>query len=63
MVNTSLKSVSTGITIGSDFDGGNPDTLTRSYAGDIPVVKLYSRVLTDSEVYQNYIMLKSRFGL
>jgi hypothetical protein len=61
--NTSLKSVSTGITIGSDFDGGNPDTLTRSYAGDIPVVKLYSRVLTDSEVYQNYIMLKSRFGL
>jgi hypothetical protein len=61
--NTSLRSVSTGLTIGADFDGGNPDTLTRSYAGDIPVVKLYSRVLTDSEVYQNYIMLKSRFCL
>jgi len=61
--NTTLRSVSTAVTIGADFDGGNPDTLTRSYAGDIPIVRLYSRVLTEAEVYNNYLALKDRFGL
>ena len=61
--NTTLRSVSTAVTIGADFDGGNPDTLTRSYAGEIPVVRMYSRVLTEAEVYNNYLSLKSRFGL
>lgn len=61
--NTVLKSVSTAITIGADYDGGNPDTLTRSYDGIIPNVKLYSRPLTAAEVLQNFNTTRTTYGL
>ena len=61
--NTFLKSVSTAIIIGADYDGGNPDTLTRSYDGIIPNVRLYSRPLTASEVLQNFNANRKTYGL
>ena len=61
--NTVLKSVTTAITIGADYDGGNPDTLTRSYDGIIPNVKLYSRPLTDVEVLQNFNATRKTYGI
>ena len=36
---------------------------TRFYTGIISVVMAYNRVLTDSEILQNYNATKSRFGL
>jgi len=35
----------------------------RNFTGKIPIQKLYNRVLTDSEILQNYNTLKPRFGL
>ncbi len=61
--NTALKSVSTAITVGADYDGGNPDTLTRHYDGIIPNVKLYSRPLSDVEVLQNFNANRATYGL
>jgi hypothetical protein len=61
--NTVLKTVTTAITIGADFDGGNPDTLTRSYDGTIPNVRLYSRPLTAAEVLQNFNATRATYGL
>lgn len=61
--NTVLKTVTTAITIGADFDGGNPDTLTRSYDGIIPNVRLYSRPLTAAEVLQNFNATRTTYGL
>lgn len=61
--NAPLKSVTTAITIGADYDGGNPDTLTRSYDGTIPNVKLYSRPLTAAEVLQNFNANRTTYGL
>ena len=61
--NTVLKTVTTAITIGADFDGGNPDTLTRSYDGTIPNVRLYSRPLTAVEVLQNFNATRTTYGL
>jgi hypothetical protein len=61
--NTVLKTVTTAITIGADFDGGNPDTLTRSYDGTIPNVRLYSRPLTAAEVLQNFNATRTTYGI
>ena len=61
--NAPLKSVTTAITIGADYDGGNPDTLTRSYDGIIPNVKLYSRPLTAAEVLQNFNATRKTYGI
>jgi len=61
--NTVLKTVTTAITIGADFDGGNPDTLTRSYDGTIPNVRLYSRPLTAAEVLQNFNATRKTYGI
>jgi hypothetical protein len=61
--NQPLKSVTTAITIGADFDGGNPDTLTRSYDGTIPNVRLYSRPLTAAEVLQNFNATRTTYGI
>ena len=33
------------------------------WTGDIPVCRLYSRILTANEIKQNYLALKNRFGL
>jgi hypothetical protein len=61
--NTVMKSVTTAITVGADYDGGNPDTLTRHYDGIIPNVKLYSRPLSDVEVLQNFNATRKTYGL
>ena len=61
--NVPLKSVTTSITIGADYDGGNPDTLTRNYDGTIPNVRLYSRPLTAAEVLQNFNATRTTYGL
>jgi hypothetical protein len=61
--NTVMKSVTTAITIGADYDGGNPDTLTRHYDGIIPNVKLYSRPLSDVEVLQNFNATRKTYGI
>jgi hypothetical protein len=61
--NTVFKSVTTAITIGADYDGGNPDTLTRHYDGIIPNVKLYSKPLSDVEVLQNFNATRATYGL
>jgi len=61
--NTVLKTVTTAITIGADYDGGNPDTLTRNYDGTIPNVRLYSRPLTAAEVLQNFNATRTTYGL
>ena len=61
--NQLLKSVTTAITIGADYDGGNPDTLTRNYDGTIPNVRLYSRPLTAAEVLQNFNATRTTYGL
>ena len=58
-----LKSVTTAITIGADYDGGNPDTLTRNYDGIIPNVRLYSRPLTAAEVLQNFNATRKTYGI
>jgi hypothetical protein len=61
--NVPLKSVTTAITIGADYDGGNPDTLTRNYDGVIPNVRLYSRPLTAAEVLQNFNATRTTYGI
>ena len=61
--NQLLKSVTTAITIGADYDGGNPDTLTRNYDGTIPNVRLYSRPLTAAEVLQNFNATRKTYGI
>lgn len=61
--NKPLKSVTTAITIGADYDGGNPDTLTRNYDGTIPNVRLYSRPLTAAEVLQNFNATRKTYGV
>jgi hypothetical protein len=61
--NQRLRSINTPITIGADYDGGNPDTLTRNYDGTIPNVRLYSRSLTAAEVLQNFNATRTTYGL
>jgi len=61
--NQRLRSVTTPITIGADYDGGAGGVLTRSYDGIIPNVRLYSRPLTASEVSQNFNATRTTYGL
>lgn len=51
---TAVTSVTTA-TIGSGYAGP-------SYGGDIDLVMLYTRQLSDAEVTQNYLALKGRYG-
>ena len=44
------------------FVGGNSSN-TRAFNGEIPVCKIYDRVLSTQEVNQNYNALKNRFDL
>jgi hypothetical protein len=61
--NKPLRSVTTPIAIGADFDGAAGGVLTRSYDGEIPNVKIYSRSLTSSEVLQNFNATRATYGL
>lgn len=42
---------------------GTPEGSTLFFQGQIPIVKIYNRELTTSEVLQNFNALKNRFGL
>ena len=44
-------------------DTGNVNFRDRFFDGKISIVKIYNRILTTSEVFQNYNALKGRFGL
>jgi len=44
--------------IGVRYSGYSAD-----FAGEIPLVKVYNRVLTDSEIKQNFDAIRDRFGL
>ena len=44
-------------TIGANYN------ITEEFMGDISIVKFYDRVLSSTEITQNYNALKSRFGL
>jgi len=61
--NPRLRSVTTPITIGADYDGGAGGVLTRNYDGTIPNVRLYSRPLTAAEVLQNFNATRTTYGL
>lgn len=43
--------------------GTSPDSFWTKYAGNISNAQIYNRVLTATEVLQNYNALKGRFGL
>ena len=60
---TTLKTVTTPITIGADWDGGSVDTLLRFYNGNIAQVSIYNRALSAAEVSQNFNALRGRFGI
>ena len=68
-VNNDLKEtvshVSTPFTMTSttDFGIGDDTTLSRNLKGKVSSAKIYNRVLTSTEISQNYNALKSRFGL
>ena len=65
------ETVSTGtlLSLGNSLTGiaadynGSPGTTSRNLNGDIASVKIYNRVLSSTEVLQNYNALKGRFGL
>jgi hypothetical protein len=43
--------------------GREGDNTNFPYKGNIAITRIYNRVLTDSEILQNYNAVKSRFGL
>ena len=57
--NTSLSITSVPLQIGAYVGGA----IGGWFNGQIPIVKLYNRELTTNEVYDNYNVLKHRFGL
>lgn len=60
--NTSNSSL-TPITNNHSFKIGNGRSNTSPFPGKIPIVGLYNRELSASEVLQNFNVVKSRFGL
>jgi len=48
--------------IAADYNG-SPGATSRNLNGDIASVKIYNRVLSSTEITQNYNALKGRFGL
>lgn len=53
----------TTFTLGNTVRVGAYQDAANLFDGDIPIVKIYNRVLTASEVLQNYNATKGRFGL
>jgi len=52
------------VTLGADFNGaGYNSGVTTHIQGELPVVKIYNRALTATEIKQNFQALRSRFGL
>jgi len=50
-------------TVANNLVVGKQDGGSWPFNGDIPLVKIYNKALTASEVQQNYDSLKTRFGL
>jgi hypothetical protein len=67
ILTSSLNTTATSLSGGSVRIAARWDDLTQTtsnyFSGSIGVVKIYNRVLTDTEVLQNYNTLKTRFGL
>jgi hypothetical protein len=42
---------------------GSQGNLTQTFTGNIPICRLYNKVLTDTEIQQNFNTTKTRFGL
>lgn len=61
--NTTLKSVSTSLGIGHDYDFGSVDTPGRYYNGSIPTAKIYNKTLSITEVSQNFNATRGRYGV
>lgn len=61
--NTTLKSVSTSLGFGHDYDFGSVDTPGRYYSGVLSTARIYNRVLTAAEVSQNFNAMRGRFGV
>ena len=49
--------VSQEFTIGADSGGA------RNIDGEIPIVRVYNKALSDKEALQNYNAIKNRFGI
>lgn len=48
------------ITLGRDSRSGSPAAY---FDGDIAIVQIYQKILSDDEVYQNFLAHRKRFGL
>ena len=60
-VSSATRGSATGIAGGTLRIGARNDAYAAHYVGNIALVSIYDRVLSDSEVLQNYNALKSRF--
>ena len=47
------------VNIGKGFSASGE----RWFSGNVPVVRIYNRALSSSEILQNYNIQKARFGL
>ena len=61
--NTTLKSITTPLTIGCDYDTGTGDNPYRFYNGQIPLVQIYNRALSATEVSLNFVARRDRYGI
>ena len=59
-VTGSIKKSNNRINIGGRGGGTSPNS---NFGGEIPIVRLYDRALSSSEILQNYNAQKGRFGL
>ena len=48
------------VSIGMEYDGGTPSDL---FNGEIPIVKVYDKILSAAEVKQNFNAYRKRFGI
>ena len=60
---TSTTDSEFGVNLGNEFYIGNWRSLSFALSGDIGALQVYNRVLSPSEVLQNYNGLRGRFGV
>ena len=61
-----IKTGTLNLPVSSTFNGaiGNEENVVSSpFKGDLPIVRIYNRVLSTAEITQNFDVTKSRFGL
>jgi hypothetical protein len=59
-MNSSTTNGTSPLSVGCAFNSGSP---LQYFNGSIPLVRLYNRALTASEIQQNFIATRSRFGI